>query len=80
MFGFYNVYKFLYKQGKWKIYANMGIYITAIPCLGLNIAFGALIPIYEYCNLDWFLTSYLSVYFNLAAGMCQAYLLQMLKS
>ena len=79
LFGFYNMYNFLYKQGRWKIYAHMGIYIAAIPCLGLNIAFSALTPIKEYCNLSWFLTSYLSVYFNLAVGICQAYLLQLLK-
>ena len=77
-FGFYNVYNFLYKQSKWKIYTNVGIYYGAISCLTLNIAYSILCPIKDYCNLSWFLTSYLSVYFNLGVGMCQAYLLSML--
>ena len=78
IFGFYNVYKFLYRQGKYKEPINVIVYIAAILCLLLNVAYTMLTPITDFCNLDWFLTSYLAAYCDLMVGICQCYLLSML--
>ena len=79
-FGLFNVYNYLYKRKKYKVCANIGIYVASIACLALNIGYASLVPINDYCNLKWFLTSYTAAYCNLVLGLCQAYMLSMLKN
>ena len=77
-FGFFNIYNFLYRQAKYKEITNVIIYIAAILCLVLNIAYVFIVPSDDYCTLNWFLTAYFSAYCDLIVGICQSYLLAML--
>ena len=79
-FGVYNVYNYLYKQEKYKMWVNTLLYIASILCVTLNMAYSLLVPISDYCNPNWFLTSYAAAYCDLIVGICQAYLLSMLKN
>ena len=79
-FGLFNVYNYLYKRKKYKVCANIGIYVASIACLALNIWYASIVPINDFCNLKWFITSYTAAYCNLVLGLCQAYMLSMLKN
>ena len=68
--GFYLVYNYLYKQKRYKVYANVGIYVSSIACIALNIAYAAYVPFTDYCNLTWFFTSYTAAYFYLVIVIC----------
>jgi len=80
LFGLYNVYHFLYKLQKYRVWVNTAIYVAAILCLALNMAFAMICPLENYCTLSWFFTSYAAAYCDLIVGICQAYLLSMLKN
>jgi len=44
------------------------------------MAFAMICPLENYCTLSWFFTSYAAAYCDLIVGICQAYLLSMLKN
>ena len=77
-FGIFNVYKYLYRQAKYKEIVNVLIYIAAILCLASNIVYVFIVPTDNYCTLNWFFTCYLGAYCDLIVGICQSYLLAML--
>ena len=80
LFGLYNAYNFLYRLKKHRQWANVGIYITALLCLALNITYAIIVPFDNYCNITWFVTSYGAAYCDGIVGTCQAYMLSTLKT
>ena len=80
IFGCYNIYHYLYKQQKYKVYANIIIYTASMCCIMLDMAFAQIVPLTDYCRLRWWFTSYGAAYCNLVVGICQAYLLSALKN
>ena len=79
-FGSYNIYCYLIKQKKYKVWANVGLYVSALLCISLNIAFALTVPFDNYCTCVWFITAYTAAYCNLVMGLIQAYLLSTLKT
>ena len=70
LFGCFNIYKFLWKQGKYKVPVNVAIYIAAMLCLICNTIYTIMVPIKYFCNLTWFLTAYAAAYFDITVGIC----------
>ena len=79
-FGVFNCYNYLYKQEKYKMVSNCFLYAAAFMSVILDIAFAQMVPLYDYCEIWWFLTSYGAAYCNLIVGVCQAYQLSTLKN
>ncbi len=80
LFGLYNVYNFLYRMKKYKQRTYQLIYVAALLCLALNMAFSMIVAFDDYCFIGWFITSYGAAYCNVIVGTCQAYMLSTLKS
>ena len=69
-FGFWNVYHYLYKQEKYKVWPNTLLYVASILCVTLNMTYSLFVPFKDYCNPIWFLTSYTAAYCDLIVGIC----------
>ena len=70
-----NIYLFLYRQSKYKVWSIDMFYISALLTIAFIIWTTAIIPITDYCSVIWQIPFYGGIYCNQIVGICQASML-----